>query len=193
MMVSNQKWVLGYHGCDLSTAKQTLHSHQPLESSTNDYDWLGYGVYFWEDDPDRAMEWAEKKRYKNPAVVGAVIELGNCLDLTIVPNLELVRQAYTDFKSLFEESGILDFLPKNSPGFPGDPDLVKRHLDCAVINFLHQIRKRSGVAPFDTIRSPFSEGRPLYEGAKIVERTHTQICVRNTKVVLGYFKPLFKF
>jgi hypothetical protein len=193
MMVSNQKWVLGFHGCDASTAQKVLHSHRHLITSQNDYDWLGHGVYFWEDDPARAMEWAVKREFEEPTVVGAIIDLGKCLDLTIIENLDLVRKAYDVYYKTFKDSDTLDLLPENSPGFTGDSDLVKRHLDCSVINFLHQIREKSGADPFDTVRSPFSEGRPLFEGAKIVERTHTQICVRNKKTVLGYFKPLFKF
>jgi hypothetical protein len=29
-----------------------------LLASTNDYDWLGSGIYFWENNEERAMEWA---------------------------------------------------------------------------------------------------------------------------------------
>jgi hypothetical protein len=57
-----------------------------LKVSENDYDWLGTGIYFWEFGPDRAMAWAEElhgrypKRVTKPAVLGAVIQLGTCLD-----------------------------------------------------------------------------------------------------------------
>ena len=37
--------------------------------------------------------------------------------------------------------------------------LLKRHLDCAVINFVHLLREREGLEAFDTLRGVFT-GRP---------------------------------
>ena len=53
--------------------------------SENDYDWLGPGVYFWEANPQRALEFATEKRgraegIQKPFVVGGVIDLGLCLE-----------------------------------------------------------------------------------------------------------------
>ncbi len=31
-----------------------------MNSSKNDYDWLGLGMYFWENNYDRTLEWAGK-------------------------------------------------------------------------------------------------------------------------------------
>lgn len=50
--------VYGYHGCDESVAKRILEGRDPLTPSYNAYDWLGSGIYFWEDAPERAMQWA---------------------------------------------------------------------------------------------------------------------------------------
>jgi len=81
-------------------------------------------------------------------------------------------------------------LPKNEGGHPGDADLVKRKLDCAVINFVHTYREENQEAPFDTVRCPFFEGSPLFPGARIAERTHLQWCVHDPKKsVIGYFRP----
>lgn len=80
-----QRFVFGYHGCDATVADQAILTGKQLSPSENDYDWLGKGIYFWEHGPERALEWAhEKKRQgeiKKPAVVGALIHLGNCFDL----------------------------------------------------------------------------------------------------------------
>lgn len=82
----NTSFVLGYHGCSLDTAKDVLLNKSELTDSKNGYDWLGHGIYFWEGDPKRAYEWAESKvkegKYERIGVVGAIIDLGNCLDLT---------------------------------------------------------------------------------------------------------------
>ena len=82
-------FVLGFHGCDKSVAERVLAgAGKPhLRRSTNQYDWLGNGIYFWESSPKRAMEWAEFVRDNpsvssgkvvTPAVVGAIIDLGYC-------------------------------------------------------------------------------------------------------------------
>ncbi len=46
-------------------------------------EWLGHGIYFWENDPQRALEWAQdgssKSKIKQPSVVGAVWNLELCL------------------------------------------------------------------------------------------------------------------
>ena len=52
------EFVYGYHGCDESVAKRILEGDDPLSPSYNAYDWLGSGIYFWEDAPERAMQWA---------------------------------------------------------------------------------------------------------------------------------------
>jgi len=58
--------------------------------SSNDYDWLGDGIYFWEHNAQRAYDFAvmmsdqphpSGQKIKKPAVVGAVINLGHCLNL----------------------------------------------------------------------------------------------------------------
>ena len=42
--------VIGFHGCDRSVVENVI--------STNDYDWLGSGIYFWENNEERAWQWA---------------------------------------------------------------------------------------------------------------------------------------
>jgi hypothetical protein len=52
-------FVLGFHGCDKSVADRIIPSNKlHLQKSKNDYDWLGNGIYFWENDPVRALEYA---------------------------------------------------------------------------------------------------------------------------------------
>lgn len=69
--------ILGFHGCDKSVAEKVIRGEDELIPSTNDYDWLGSGIYFWENNESRAMDFAieqhERGRIKEPAVIGAVI------------------------------------------------------------------------------------------------------------------------
>jgi hypothetical protein len=56
-----------------------------LKPSAEDYDWLGSGIYFWADSPERAWDWANDRpgseKIRRPFVVGAVIYPGLCLNL----------------------------------------------------------------------------------------------------------------
>lgn len=79
--------ILGFHGTDQSIVERVVMQVEPLRPSSNSWDWIGHGIYFWEHSPSRALEFAQSaSRRKNstiktPAVLGAVIDLGNCLDL----------------------------------------------------------------------------------------------------------------
>ncbi len=74
-----------------------------------------------------------------------------------------------------------------------DGDLVLRHLDCAVIDFLNasvdeSAARHPGVHRFQTIRALFPEGKPLYPTAGFRELTHIQLCVRDKSVIQGVFR-----
>ncbi|MDR6957771.1 hypothetical protein J2W43_001752 [Pseudomonas brassicacearum] len=189
-------FVLGFHGCDRDVGEAVL-AGEPLTPSTNDYDWLGQGIYFWESSPERALSYAESiKRYKkrgkgaikNPYVIGAVLDLGLCFNLTEEGALLELKSAYALLKATAAATG--NPLPINSPGFEGDLDLLKRHLDCAVFENMHAARKKFDFPAYETARSPFNEGVALYPGASFREKTHIQICVREISCIKGYFRPL---
>ena len=188
--------VLAYHGCDREVGEQVLAGAAEIQPSNNDYDWLGAGAYFWEGNAQRALEWARflqqrpsssRGRIRQPFVVGAVILPGLCLDLTEADSLSHLAAAYARYA--FLASLAETPLPRNLPGAEDDADLVKRHLDCAVFNFLHEYRADNGAPSFDTIRCPFFEGQPVFPGSKIAARTHLQWCIRDPrKSVVGYFR-----
>lgn len=182
----SSSFILGYHGCDQKVAERLL-SGVDFRPSQNDYDWLGPGIYFWEANPVRGLEFAEElKRLKRgagiqtPAVVGAVIELGLCLDLTTSAGVQHVRSAHQRLVQIASAAGYA--LPKNSP------DRLKRDLDCAVIRVLHDIRDRAGEVPIDTVRGVFLEGPPVFDGSGLYAKTHIQVCVRNPECIKGVFR-----
>jgi hypothetical protein len=90
-------FVLGFHGCEDRIAKRAIRGDIDLLQSDRDYDWLGPGAYFWESDPRRAFEWAIAKSCTKPAVIGAVIDLRNCLDLTTRQDMDILKDAYVAF------------------------------------------------------------------------------------------------
>lgn len=194
---SQPAWVLGFHGCDEEIGRAVIAGQCHLEPSTNAYDWLGDGVYFWEGSPQRAAEWAQSvhrrrpQRIKTPFVVGAIIDLGNCFNLTdSTATAELVT-AFETFKLLHESQGLP--MPENRGG---TRETLLRYRDRAVIEFMHELRKvetapgRPSAAPYDTARSPFLEGEEAFEGAGIRALSHIQIAVRNMACIKGYFLPI---
>lgn len=187
--------VLGFHGCDKSVVDKVLNGQQSLRGSNNKYDWLGNGVYFWENSPSRALEYATHLKenpgkavnpIKEPAVIGAVLQLGYCLDLLDYQNLKLLKLGYEILTESYKASEYS--LPKNK--VVGDlRELLLRELDCAVIETLHKVRKESKLQPFDSVRGVFWEGKELYPNAGFREKDHIQICIRNPNCVKGYFLP----
>ncbi|MBF0306320.1 MAG: hypothetical protein HQL41_11795 [Alphaproteobacteria bacterium] len=181
-------FVLGYHGCDRSVGERILSGEIAPAQSDRDYDWLGPGVYFWESDPQRAFEWAAEKKargdYDAPFMVGAAIDLGNCLDLMARDNLDLLARAHASLKDMHERDEKLDPMPENRRG----PDKLLRYLDCAVIRHLHYVMEDAGLPRFDTVRGLFSEGELAYPGSGFHRKTHIQIAVRNTDSIKGFFR-----
>ena len=179
---------LGYHGCSKEAAQELL-SGSPFLFSDKPYDWLGAGAYFWKNDVLRAYQWALERRRESPCVVGAVIDLGNCLDLTTQRGVKAVQVAYQSYVDLQRISG--QPVPENQDAKGSRRgDMVLRYLDRAVINHLHNSyarAKRSSVA-FGTVRALFPEGTPLYAKAGFMEKTHVQIAVRKQNQVLGVFR-----
>ena len=182
-------FVLGYHGCRKSTAEEVIAGRAELVHSDKDYDWLGAGAYFWEHDAKRAKEWAEQKFGKDGAVIGAVIDLGNCLDLVSREDLEFVRKAHPLFLRFCKDTGTVP--PVNSNvRTDANGDILLRRLDCVVINYLNKsLDEFSKTEKYDTVRGMFLEGAPLYDGSAIRDKTHVQIAVRNNDVIKGFFFP----
>lgn len=177
-------FILGYHGCDREVGERILAGEQ-IQPSDNDYDWLGPGAYFWEADPERGLSFAREAQARNsdihePFVVGAVIELGNCLDFTTEASIDHAVTAHRLVIEEFDKIG-LD-LPKNSP------NLLRRDLDCAVVRAVHVRIAQFGLPPIDTVRGIFVEGSPIFPGSGIFARTHVQIAVCNPTSVKGVFR-----
>lgn len=180
--------VTGFHSCDLELGIKLLNGEADLRPSENDWDWLGPGSYFWEQDPSRALEYAvetaqgkqkNKKAPKIPFVIGAIIELGNCLNLVESTSLNILSDSYYNLKQMIDTRGLPMPVNKNQ----------NRALDCAVIKYIHQTNTDTAKPPYDTIRCAFPEGGEAYPGAMITSRLHIQICVCNPDCIKGYFLP----
>lgn len=189
--------IFGFYGCDEEVRDKVVSKKgEVLEFSDNDYDWLGSGIYFWENNYNRAFEFAtylsknpphnKKQKIKNPSVLGAVIDLGACLDLLDSKYLSLLKIGYQILKKSNET-----YMKKNPKNLPlkENGDLLIRYLDCAVIETIHQLNEDRNLKEFDSVRGVFFEGIELYQNAGFKENNHIQIAIRNPNCIKGYFVP----
>lgn len=171
--------VLGYHGCEPAFADALVRGEVSVDAwqaSENPHDWLGHGIYFWEFAPERAWAWSRKG-----SVVGAVIQLGLCLDFTNTKCTELLAQNYESIRKRYQRRR------KKLPANRGK----RRDLDCLIVNTLVAQAEADAGIRYQTVRGPFLEGEPAYPGSGIMRESHIQIAVRDKTCILGVFRPHF--
>jgi len=159
--------IVGYHGCELSTARRLL-AGDPFRLSANDYDWLGSGVYFWEYAPFRAQGWARQRFGDNWAVLQATISLGDCLNLLDTDYFEDLQAVHSELMASLDAFGLAP--PANRRG--------ANRLDRMIIDRFSQVHQGRG-GHFDTVRGSFQEGQPIFAGSQLYSQSHVQIAVRN--------------
>ncbi len=203
-MFHSPEIVIGYHGCDRSVAERIFAGESELLGSSNDYDWLGNGIYFWEGSHDKALKWAtESRNVVEPAVVGAFIRLGNCLDLLDIEHIRELEEVYGLVKEEYETLG--KELPKNTAE-KSDGIRYNRKLDCLIIERLHRLNNlelqqklelnyldlpniQNDPDFIDSVRGLFQEGDEIYENAGFRRENHIQLCIKNPNCIIGYFRP----
>ena len=180
--------VTAFHSCDKEVGIKVLNGETDLRPSSNKWDWLGHGIYFWEENPRRAIDYSQesalgmqfnKTQIKTPFAIGAIIELGNCLNIVESESLAILEATYKEFKQAL--TAIEAKMPTNKDN--------NKALDCAVFQYLHQLNREAGKEDYDTIRCAFAEGGEIYPGSTISKRLHMQICVINPDYIKGYFLP----
>jgi hypothetical protein len=188
--------ILGFHGCDKEVRDRIVCvKGEILKPSENNWDWLGHGVYFWENNHERALKFAQDLKdnppkgkenlIKEPAVLGVIIDLGYCLDLLDSKFLEVLKTGHSLLCELHKNWGTK--LPVNIANEEGE--LLRRNLDCAVIQTVHEMNKKLKKNSYDSVRGVFFEGNDLYEDAGFKEKNHIQIAIRNQNCIKGFFIP----
>jgi len=157
---------------------QILNRSYPILQRRTD-DWLGDGLYYWQDAPHRALWWAQQRVHRarkrhlvqgphRPAVLRAEVDLGGGLDLLDrTPTIEqLLRLA-------FELERATGDAPRRNQG-------DSHTLDCAVINSAVAFRlTRVGIV-HKVVRGVFVNEHPTryYEGSALLKEAHVQFAVR---------------
>lgn len=182
--------VIGYHGTRKSTALKLVQGLEKFQPSRNDDDWLGHGIYFWEYAPKQARLWAEQRRINqnwddDVAVVASMIRLGNCWDFLEPLHLEELYELYMDFEEKMKAANMSIKSNRNSQKF----------LDCSVFEYAYkELAKGDNSYVVDTCRAVFipsgtsntgKRSTRLWNRSSLYWNAHIQLCVRNSKCILG--------
>jgi hypothetical protein len=168
--------IYGYHGTSQTQALSILENG--FRASDNDYDWLGTGIYFFQDAPTRAKQWAIEQHPDNPAVIRAKIELENCIDLldiNWVPPLKIIYNSFVEQR-----------IRANLPLPKQNPSKSKAHrLDCAFFNFASQVLSSRGKT-LASIRAVFVEGESIFPDSAIFDLAHVQVVIKDRSLIKQY-------
>ena len=111
--------IIGHPGCEAALVQKVVTGRRKLTTSHNGYDWLGKGIYFWAHDPLRARECASDTQFRRltaPAVLSAVIELGNCLNLAERAAVVQVARAHEFLRDTLHSPVGTSLMPVNRGG-----------------------------------------------------------------------------
>ena len=168
--------VRGFHGTTKSSADAILQNG--FQISQNPYDWLGDGVYFFQDGLARAWEWAHENHGQDAAVIGAEILLDGCMDLLDTKWTRIISEVYDQFLSNVKRLGLS--LPQQTSG--------AHRLDREVINYAVGVLNEQGIS-IACVRASFWEGRPIYPDSAFYYYGHIQIAVRDVESCISQLWP----
>ena len=164
---------IGYHGTSRSAAATII--RDGFLFSSNRFDWLGDGVYFFQEAPERAQAWAvERHGPDEAAVLRAAIDLDGCMDLLDPAWFRLLTEAHDAVVEQTRRAG--QRLPKQEG--------LAHGVDRLVINYAIGILEGQG-QPIRSVRGVFAEGRPAFPGSALLDQAHIQLAVRDTGAILS--------
>lgn len=150
-----------YHGTSLENATNIDLNGFKASDKTDTY--LGYGVYFFEASEWHAWKWAESiRKYENPVVFKATIDLGKCLDLHNYEHRALLKKVGDKIKGRGKE-----------PLSDGE-----------VINFI-----ATEITDVDSVRAGFvkPDWGTVFEGSRLHDYHQLIICVRSSSCILNKY------
>jgi hypothetical protein len=176
-MINSPLEIYGYHGTSQTKAKSILANG--FRMSDNNYDWLGTGIYFFQDAPLRANQWAIQQHPTEPAVICARLRLENCIDLFDVGWQPILKAVYNDFVGEYQSDG--------QPLPAQNPENSKAHrLDCAFLNYSVDFLATLGQT-VESMRASFVEGDRLFPDSAIFDLAHVQVAIRNPKLIQNLY------
>lgn len=160
----------GFHGTTELAGRRIL--EDGFSVSQNDYDWLGDGIYFFQDAPQLALDWARQKSTAFPCVLEAHILIKDFIDL-LDPKWSTWLANVHD-RYVIELKAAKKLAPMQRGG--------AHRLDRAVLNYAVAVRTAEGYH-VGGIRGAFVEGRPVFPNSALFTKSHIQIAVRDRSYI----------
>lgn len=195
-----------YHGTTTKIADQ-IFSDRHFKFSKNEYDWLGSGVYFYQEAPLKALAWAQKfsidseNRGTTPAVIEVEFDLSKVFDLFKPENFEFLRivdQKYSvSDRQRTQKRPVLRTHEGNRFRVFHNASLAEAEkpganfIDCTLINKALQLLREMN-QEYDCVRHFFWEGQELYKGSYFYDHSNIQLCVIGAIGVLDFGDPIFR-
>ena len=164
-----------YHVGALEDVLTTVEKGSGIRWSAEMHDWLGHGIYFWEDiswaEWWHAERWHTSKGVEPGAILAASIDTDLLLDLSSRSDADFFLQ---------EASCALEAIQswRNPPENDNKNQLF--YLDCAVVNSIHRSLADSGK---HGLRMPFYLGPSLTEDGNFFAGQHLRVCLWNIEVL----------
>lgn len=197
--------VRGYHGTSLDIAQQIAANRLPFKPSVNNDDWLGGGIYFFQDGLSRARTWAVN-RYRDgaeiPAVLAVDIDLTHCIDLFDSSACFALSRAYQAFEihaaNLLADPVQAGLCVENGDVFttacrevdPRKRKPIQNFRDRAMVDWYVDRLLKNG-QPVNSVRGMFLSGKAVFPESHLFNWAHAQIAVVNP-VVLGRAEIVFR-
>lgn len=183
--------ITAHHGTTATIAAR-IKGGEEFTPSTNIGDWLGTGIYFWQDAPKRAAYWARRaaRRAKDkPAVLETQIDLTNCLDLLDLFAFNTMKVECAEFErrtSGYEQDPLV--IEDGATVYPPDGTrLVDRNKkDKALFDFATASIEAKTGKPVPVVRSAFLWGEALHKTSFVFDWSNVHICVRDHSAIQSY-------
>lgn len=187
--------VRAFHGTTLTAARSITSGHAPWRPSANAHDWLGHGIYFFEESLSLAVDWAlgvtrqiaSLGQIDSPAVIAADIDLTDCVDLCSGKWNANLSQIYSKLSHPIRAQ----HAPRLTTAAGIDHDigdqvtqqvLAHNFTDTAVIDTLCRDLTKNGT-PVTCKRAAFSDGDQLYTNSYFFRRTQIQIAALDLSIL----------
>lgn len=153
---------IGYHGTSKEAATSILNS-KCFKISNDDEEWLGEGVYFFEDDPIQAVDWCTKvNRFSEWSVLKSDLEAEKVINM-------LDRKTYTQFKELSKlVKGKYNTRKDRKP---------RKLINSVIFNMMYNIEK------YDMVRAAFQIPSAECADRSNILPMQIQLCVRNRECI----------
>jgi hypothetical protein len=184
----------GYHAT--TPEKGALIEEQKrFNPSENWHDWLGNGVYFYQDALEWTRYWATNERHEgnipNPAIFAADIYYDGFLDLVEYDSMEQLKRFFNRLESATKEeaSQAFEAVKIRAAKFPEREKWKPRPhpLDRYVINEAVNVAESQGLS-IKAVRAVFFDGEKLHPHSDLYDRQHIQIAVRDQSIIKKFWR-----